>query len=140
MDPLGDVLAEAGDGPTVLRARLDQEALVSARATNPSLADPPSVTSSAVSGPADQQPRRSPVATLFCALTLLGLAALVAAMVPVGPDWLDGVGAVTIAVTFTATLAARTGGRPVIFGALALAVGVVTPGRPTRATCAPARR
>lgn len=47
-------------------------------------------------------------------------------MVPVGPDWLDGVGAVTIAVTFTATLAARTGGRPVVFSVLALTVGVVT--------------
>jgi hypothetical protein len=79
-----------------------------------------------VSGPADQQRRRLPAAAAFCVLTLLGLAALVAAMVPVGPDWLDGVGAVTIAVTFTAVLAARTGGRPIVFSALALAVGVVT--------------
>ena len=63
---------------------------------------------------------------MFCALTLLGLGALVAAMMSVGPDWLDGVGAVTIAVTFTATLAARTGGRPIIFSGLALLVGVVT--------------
>ncbi len=39
VDPLGDVLAEAGDGPAVLRARLDHEVLVSARATNPSLAN-----------------------------------------------------------------------------------------------------
>jgi predicted amidohydrolase len=39
VDPLGDVLAEAGDGPEVLRARLDHDSLVTARATNPSLAN-----------------------------------------------------------------------------------------------------
>ena len=39
VDPLGDVLAEAGDGPAVLRARLDHESLTRARATNPSLAN-----------------------------------------------------------------------------------------------------
>ncbi len=37
--PTGAVLAEAADGPAVLRARLDHEVLVSARATNPSLAN-----------------------------------------------------------------------------------------------------
>ncbi len=79
-----------------------------------------------MSGPVDQQRRRPPVAAALCGLTLLGLGALVAAMVPVGPDWLDGVGAVTIAVTFTAALAARTGGRPIVFSVLALAIGVVT--------------
>ncbi len=39
VDPLGDVLAEAGDGPAVVRAQLDHETLISARATNPSLAN-----------------------------------------------------------------------------------------------------
>jgi predicted amidohydrolase len=39
VDPLGDVIAEAGEGPAVLRARLDHESLVTARATNPSLAN-----------------------------------------------------------------------------------------------------
>jgi predicted amidohydrolase len=39
VDPMGDVLAEAGDGPAVLRARLDHESLTTARATNPSLAN-----------------------------------------------------------------------------------------------------
>jgi predicted amidohydrolase len=39
VDPLGDVLAEAGDGPAVLRARLEHESLVTARGTNPSLAN-----------------------------------------------------------------------------------------------------
>ncbi len=52
-----------------------------------------------------------------------GLACLVAAMVPVGPDWLDGVGATAVVTAYSWALAARTGGRPVIFGALALALG-----------------
>jgi predicted amidohydrolase len=39
VDPLGDVLAEAGDGPDVLRATLDRTVLEEARGTNPSLAN-----------------------------------------------------------------------------------------------------
>jgi hypothetical protein len=78
-----------------------------------------------VSGPESER-RRFPAAAAFGALTTLGVAALVAAMVPVGPEWLGGVGAVVVAVTFTATLAARTGGRPIVFGGLALVIGVVT--------------
>jgi predicted amidohydrolase len=39
VDPMGDVVAEAGDGPALLRARLDHQSLVTARATNPSLAN-----------------------------------------------------------------------------------------------------
>jgi deaminated glutathione amidase len=39
VDPLGDVLAEAGEGPEVLSAELDRESLVTARKTNPSLAN-----------------------------------------------------------------------------------------------------
>ena len=39
VDPLGDVLAEAGDGPAVLSAELDAESLATARETNPSLAN-----------------------------------------------------------------------------------------------------
>jgi predicted amidohydrolase len=39
VDPLGDVLAEAGDEPTVLRATLDRQVLDQARRTNPSLAN-----------------------------------------------------------------------------------------------------
>ena len=37
VDPLGDVLAEAADGPALLRATLTRSALEGARATNPSL-------------------------------------------------------------------------------------------------------
>jgi hypothetical protein len=54
-----------------------------------------------------------------------GLAALVAALVPVGPDWLDGVGAVAVVTAYTAALAARTGGRPALFGGVSLALGVL---------------
>ncbi len=39
VDPLGDVLAEAGPGPTVLRADLTRDGLDRARRTNPSLAN-----------------------------------------------------------------------------------------------------
>ena len=39
VDPLGDVLAEAGDGPDLLTAALDHDVLVQARRTNPSLAN-----------------------------------------------------------------------------------------------------
>jgi predicted amidohydrolase len=39
VDPLGDVLAEAGDGPALLRAEVDLDRLAEARRTNPSLAN-----------------------------------------------------------------------------------------------------
>ena len=39
VDPLGDVLAEAGDDDEVIRAVLDREVLENARRTNPSLAN-----------------------------------------------------------------------------------------------------
>ncbi|MBF4163742.1 carbon-nitrogen hydrolase family protein [Nocardioides acrostichi] len=39
VDPLGDVLAEAGDDATVVRAEIDPEVVARARRTNPSLAN-----------------------------------------------------------------------------------------------------
>jgi predicted amidohydrolase len=39
VDPLGDVVASAGEGPATVRAQLDAEAVVRARQTNPSLAN-----------------------------------------------------------------------------------------------------
>jgi len=64
---------------------------------------------------------------LLVALWLLvvagGLAALVAAILPVGPPWLDSVGAVAIVTAYSWGLAARTGGRPVVFGGVALILG-----------------
>ena len=60
----------------------------------------------------------------WCVLVALGLAALVCAMVPVGPGWLGHAGAVTVASTYAWALSARTGGRPLVFGFLAAALGV----------------
>lgn len=61
---------------------------------------------------------------LWGLVVLSGLGALVAAMVPVGPVWLDGAGAVAVSSGYAWALAARTGGRPLVFGGLALAMGV----------------
>ncbi len=61
----------------------------------------------------------------FLVLVAVGLGALVAGIVPVGPDWLPGVGSVVVASTFAWALAARTGGRPVVYGVLAVVLGVV---------------
>ena len=67
---------------------------------------------------------RLPVA-VWALLVLAGTAALVGALVPTGPEWLGGAGAVTIAACFTWGLAARTGGRPFVFGGLALVIGIL---------------
>lgn len=68
---------------------------------------------------------RGPVVAWF-AFVAAGLAALVCAMVPVGPAWLGGAGSVVVVAAYSWALAARTGGRPVVFGTLALALGVLT--------------
>ncbi|WP_370250378.1 hypothetical protein [Nocardioides sp.] len=59
-------------------------------------------------------------------LGVLALAALVAAAVPVGPDWWADAGAVTISTLSAAALAARVGGRPLRLGGLALVLGALT--------------
>lgn len=56
----------------------------------------------------------------------LGVLALLAGMVPLGPDWLGGAGSVAVVTAFSWGLAARTGGRPVVFGALAAVLGVAS--------------
>ena len=66
---------------------------------------------------------RFPVAA-WLVVVLAGLGALVAAMVPAGPPWLSGAGAVAVASAYTWALAARIGGRPMVFGGLALALGI----------------
>lgn len=57
-------------------------------------------------------------------VVLLGAAALVCAMLPVGPEWLGGAGSVAVVAAYSWGLAARTGGRPVVFGSLAALLGV----------------
>jgi hypothetical protein len=61
---------------------------------------------------------------VWAVIVLAGLAALVAAMVPIGPAWLSGAGAVAVSSAYAWALAARTGGRPMVFGGLALVLGV----------------
>ena len=67
--------------------------------------------------------KRWPVVA-WSVLVAAALAALVCAMVPVGPSWLGGAGSVTVVSAYSWALAARTGGRPVVFGALALVVAI----------------
>ncbi len=77
------------------------------------------------SGPVSDPPRG--LRWLFTAgavAVLVGLAAVVAAVLEIGPSWLDQVSAVVLSTALTVALAARTGGRPVVFGALALGLGV----------------
>jgi hypothetical protein len=75
--------------------------------------------------PDEEPPHSRALVTLWLLVVAAGLAALVCALVPVGPAWLDGVGAVAVVTAYTWGLSARTGGRPVIFGGLALALGVL---------------
>jgi hypothetical protein len=96
--------------------------------------DPPVRRTVALEGPAAPaavEPSESTQAPLYeivlWALVVAGgLAALIAGMVPVGPEWLPSAGSVAIATAYTWVLAARTGGRPVVFSTLTLAVGVIT--------------
>ena len=59
----------------------------------------------------------------FCAVAL-AVAAAVSNTLGFGPDWLDEACAVTIATVYAAALAARTGGRAFLSGALALVIGL----------------
>lgn len=61
---------------------------------------------------------------LWVGVIAAGLAGLGAGVLGRGPEWLPGAGSVGIATAYTWVLCARTGGRPVIFSALAAAVGV----------------
>jgi len=63
---------------------------------------------------------------VWSVVLLAGAAALAAGLVPIGPDWLPGLGALAVATTYTWVLSARSGGRPVTFTVLTLAVGAIT--------------
>jgi len=77
-------------------------------------------------------------AIISAALLVLaaGLAALGSAVAGIGPDWIDGAGAIAIVTVLTGALAHRTGGRPVVATALALVFGLaaVLIGGPTLQT------
>ncbi len=80
--------------------------------------------------PGDRLPQRArravrralPVA--WVVLVALAAAALTCGVVAVGPTWLPQAGAVVVSAAYSWALAARTGGRPIVFGTLALAVAV----------------
>lgn len=57
-------------------------------------------------------------------VVLAGLGALVTCVAELGPAWLCSAGSVAVATAYSWALAARTGGRPVVVGTLALAMGV----------------
>lgn len=78
-----------------------------------------------VTVPDDETVHSRVLVALWMLVVAGGLAALVCALVPVGPSWLDGVGAVAVVSAYSWGLAARTGGRPVVFGVLALVLGVL---------------
>jgi hypothetical protein len=61
---------------------------------------------------------------VWCLVVAAGLAAVGTSLTDLGPAWLPLAGSVAIACAYTWALAARTGGRPIIFGGLALVTGV----------------
>lgn len=68
---------------------------------------------------------RTRVATHVAAV-VAGVVCLLLAALGIGPAALDGVGAVVVGSSFTWILATRVGGRPAVFGLLALALGILT--------------
>ena len=65
------------------------------------------------------------LAPLWLLLVAAGVALLGLGLVPVGPEVLPRIGAVGVSTAYAWALAARVGGRPVVFGAVALAAGVL---------------
>ena len=61
---------------------------------------------------------------MWALATLAGLAMLCCALAEVGPPALSGIGAVVVAASYTSALSLRSGGRPVVYGALAVLMGV----------------
>ncbi|MCL8025294.1 hypothetical protein [Nocardioides bruguierae] len=68
---------------------------------------------------------RVPV-TGWWVLVLGALGCLVATVVPVGPAWLGTLGSLVMTSAYSWALAARTGGRPLVFGTLAALIGGAT--------------
>ena len=75
-------------------------------------------------GPVAAPDRRRWWYVVGAAAVVIGVAAVVAAVLEIGPGWLDQLSAIVLSTTLTVALAARTGGRPLVFGGLALAFGV----------------
>ncbi|MGB0099404.1 MAG: hypothetical protein WBP61_03900 [Nocardioides sp.] len=60
----------------------------------------------------------------WAVIVLAGLGALAACIAEVGPGWLCGAGSIAIVTAYSWALAARTGGRPIVVGTLALVLGL----------------
>jgi hypothetical protein len=69
--------------------------------------------------------RRGVAVTTWLLVTLAGVAALCAEIVGVDVPHLADVGALTVATAYTWALSVRTGGRPIVYAALAIALGAV---------------
>jgi hypothetical protein len=67
---------------------------------------------------------RLPIAA-WVVIVVAGLAALGACLAELGPAYLCGTGSVAVVTAYAWALAARTGGRPVVVGTLALVLGIV---------------
>jgi len=61
---------------------------------------------------------------IWAVVVLSGLVALVGCLLEVGPEWACSAGAVVVATAYSWALAVRTGGRPIVAGGLALALGL----------------
>ena len=59
--------------------------------------------------------------------TVGGFALLACALADIGPELLSQVGASVVAASYTAALAARTGGQPLLYGGFAALVGARGP-------------
>jgi hypothetical protein len=69
-------------------------------------------------------PRRGVTLAVWGLVTLAGVALLCCAVADVGPPVLSGIGAIVVAASYTSALSLRSGGRPVVYGLLAVAIGV----------------
>ncbi len=78
----------------------------------------------------EKPPRESPVSARVAgvagvAVLVSGLVALSLAVAGVGPEWIDGAGAIAVVTVLSGALAHRTGGRPGVALLLALGLGLV---------------
>ena len=61
--------------------------------------------------------------TLWLLVSLTGVGMLAVSLADLGPTWLPSAGAVIVGTSYTWALCARTGGRPFVYGLVALAFG-----------------
>lgn len=96
------------------------------RAPEGYVVDPPIPTAAEEHPEVARARRRQAMSRVFfwSCVCLAGIMLLAAAALHRGPEWLDGAGAVCVLATYAWAVMARTGGRQVVFSALAVAIGV----------------